>query len=174
MQTIKAVLRLKFEAKLSQRQIARSLKISLGTVSLHLKRAEAAQLSWPLPDTMDDQALEVAMFPNLASLAPTMYVKPDYATMHKELKRKGVTKQLLWEEYKQIHGDKGYQYSQYCHHYRDWVGTLKRSMRQTHKAGEKLFIDYCGPRLMNIVHSNASIIDPIFVPQRMRKKPLAA
>jgi transposase len=67
--------------------------------------------------------------------------------MHKELKRKGVTKQLLWEEYKQIHGDNGYQYSQYCQHYRDWVGTLKRSMRQIHKAGEKLFIDYCGPTI---------------------------
>jgi len=147
MRTIKEVLRLKFEAKLSLRQIASSLKIALGTVTLHLKRATAAGLSWPLPAEMNDQALEAALFPHHATPTPTKYVKPDYASMHKELKRKGVTKQLLWEEYQQIHGDNAYQYSQYCQHYRTWVGTLKRSMRQTHKAGEKLFIDYCGPTL---------------------------
>ncbi len=146
MRTIKAVLRLKFEAKLSLRQIARSLKIALGTVTLHLNRASAAGLSWPLPADMDDQALEAALFPNQSSSLRAR-VEPDYAAMHKELKRKGITKQLLWDEYKQLHGDKGYQYSQYCQHYRDWIGTLKRSMRQVHKAGEKLFIDYCGPTL---------------------------
>jgi len=147
MRTIKAILRLKFEAKLSLRQIARSLKLSLGAVSQHVKRADAAQLSWPLPEGMDDHTLEAVLFPKPASPPQNAYVKPDYATMHKELKRKGVTKQLLWGEYKDIHGDKGYQYSQYCQHYRDWVGTLKRSMRQIHKAGEKLFIDYCGPTI---------------------------
>ncbi len=147
MRVIKEVLRLKFEAKLSLRQIASSLKIALGAVSEHLKRAAAAGLSWPLPSDMSDQALEAALFPNHTKSAQAKQVKPDYAAMHEELKLKGVTKQLLWEEYKQIHGDKGYQYSQFCQHYRDWVGTLKRSMRQTHKAGEKLFIDYCGPTL---------------------------
>jgi len=147
MRTIKAVLRLKHEAGLSQRQIASSLKISLGAVSLHLKRATEAKLSWPLPSGMDEQSLELALYPKQATPTQTHYVTPDYASMHKELKRKGVTKQLLWEEYKQIHGDNGYQYSQYCQRYRDWVGTLKRSMRQIHKAGEKLFIDYCGPTL---------------------------
>ena len=147
MRLIKDVLRLKFNANLSQRQIARSLNIGLGTVSLHLKRAKEAGLSWPLPDDMDDARLERALFPN--QLAPTRsgLVEPDYATIHEELKRKGVTKQLLWEEYKQIQGDHGYQYSQYCQRYRDWVKTLKRSMRQTHKAGERLFIDYCGPTI---------------------------
>jgi len=144
MRIIKEVLRLKFEAKLSLRQISSSLKIALGTVTLHLNRATAAGLSWPLPTDMNDQALEAALFLQ-AKAAQTGHVKPDYARMHNELKRKGVTKQLLWEEYKQIHGNRGYQYSQYCQHYRDWVGTLKRSMRQIHKAGEKLFIDYCGP-----------------------------
>ena len=102
MRTLKAVLRLKFEAKLSQRQIARSLKMSLGAVSLHLKRANAAQLSWPLPETMDDQTLEAALFPIRTPAIQTSYVKPDYATLHEELKRKGVTKQLLWEEHKEI------------------------------------------------------------------------
>jgi len=151
MQTIKAVLRLKFEAKLSLRRIALSLKIGLGTVTLHLNRAAAAGLSWPLPEDMDDQAFEAALFPKRGSVVRTR-VEPDCAIMHEELKRKGVTKQLLWEEYKQIHGDKGYQYSRYCQFYRIWLGTLKRSMRQVHKAGEKLFIDYCGPTI--------PIIDP--------------
>ena len=146
MRIIKEVLRLKFDLKLSLRHIALSLKIGLGTVKLHLDRASKAGISWPLPTDMDDQDLEAALFPKRGS-QPRSRVEPDYALMHKELKRKGVTKQLLWEEYKQIHGDNGYQYSQYCQYYRAWVSTLKRSMRQVHKAGEKLFIDYCGPTI---------------------------
>jgi transposase len=161
---IKEVLRLTFEAGLSQRQIARSLKIGLGTVSLHLHRAKAAGLSWPLPDSMDEAGLERALFPDPLASVQNGYVEPDYASMHDELKHKGVTKQLLWEEYKQIQGDNGYQYSQYCQRYRDWVLTLKRSMRQIHKAGEKLFIDYCGPTIP-IVNPDTGEMDPaqIFV-----------
>lgn len=145
MRIIRDVLRLKFEAKLSQRKISLSLKISVGAVSLYLKRASSAKLSWPLPDDMNDQKLEAILFPNNTSPKAKKFVTPDYATMHTELKRKGVTKQLLWEEYLQIHKENAYQYSQYCQLYRDWTGTLKRSMRLVHKAGEKLFIDYCGP-----------------------------
>lgn len=147
MRLIKDVLRLKFEACLSQRQIARSLNIGLGTVSLHLSRARVAGLNWPLPEDMDDAALEHALFPDPQATARTGYAEPDYAMMHQELRRKGVTKQLLWEEYQQAQGGNSYQYSQFCQHYRDWVQTLKRSMRQVHKAGEKLFIDYCGPTI---------------------------
>ncbi len=147
MRIIRDVLRLKFEANLSQRNISRSLKISLGTVSIYLKRAKDVELSWPLPEDLTDQALEAIMFPNKTNPTAIKYAIPDYTVMHNELKRKGVTKQLLWEEYQQIHDNKGHQYSQYCQLYRDWVGRLKRSMRQTHKAGEKLFIDYCGPTL---------------------------
>lgn len=164
MRIIKAVLQLKFEAHLSQRQIARSLNIGLGTVSLHLNRASKAGVSWPLPADLDDHALERILFPN--SLAPTRsgLVEPDYASIHKELKRKGVTKQLLWEEYKQIQADNGYQYSQYCQRYRDWVLTLKRSMRQIHKAGEKLFIDYCGPTIPIVNPDTGEVLEAqIFV-----------
>ncbi len=96
MRKIKEVLRLRFEAKLGVRQISCSLKMGLGTVSLHLERAEAAGLSWPLPEDMDDQVLESALFPSQPASARTAYVEPDYAQMHEELKRKGVTKQLLW------------------------------------------------------------------------------
>ena len=145
MRLIKEILRLKFEANLSLRQIARSLKIGLGTASLYVNRAQDVGLSWPLPSNMDDKALELALFPDRQPCTQSGYVEPDYAAMYQELKRKGVTKQLLWEEYKHLHGDSGYQYSQFCQRYRDWLGRQKRSMRQVHKAGEKLFVDYCGP-----------------------------
>lgn len=145
MRIIREILRLKFEAQLSLRQIARSLKIGLGTVSLYVNRAKDAGLSWPLPSDMDDKRLELVLLPNRQPSTQSGYVEPDYAAMHQEFKRKGVTKQLLWEEYKHIHGDRGYQYSQFCQRYRDWVSMQKRSMRQVHKAGEKLFVDYCGP-----------------------------
>lgn len=145
MRYIKDVLRLKFEAHLSLRQISRSLHLGLGTVSLYLKRAQAASISWPLPEGMDEDRLEKALFPHLQACTQPGFVEPDYAMMHQELKRKGVTKQLLWEEYRQIHGDNGYQYSQYCHRYRAWRDQQKLSMRQSHRAGEKLFVDYCGP-----------------------------
>lgn len=147
MRIIKEILRLKFEAKLSLRQVARSLKIGLATVSLYVNRALEVGLSWPLPEDMDDMRLEQALFPNRQASGRSDYVEPVYTAMHQELKRKGVTKQLLWEEYKHTHGENGYQYSQFCQRYRDWVSMQKRSMRQVHKAGEKLFVDYCGPTI---------------------------
>jgi len=73
---------------------------------------------------MNDQALEAAMYPNQAQVAPAKKVKPDFISMHKEHKLKSVTKQLRWEEYQQTHGDNTYPYSQYCQHYRDWAGRL--------------------------------------------------
>lgn len=150
MRIIKELLRLKFEARLSQRQIARCLKMGLGTVSQHLCRAKALGLTWPLPDDVDDSQLEALFYPKAP--ARSGYIEPDYAEMHSELKNKGITKQLLWEEYKQAHDVNGYQYSQYCQRYRNWVKTLQRSMRQIHKAGEKLFVDYCG-QTISIVNS---------------------
>jgi transposase len=106
---------------------------------------------------MDDSALEQALFPNLKPSTQTGYVEPDYAVMHQELKHKTVTKQLLWEEYKQIHGDNGFQYSQYCHRYRQCVQQQKRSMRQIHKAGEKCFIDHRGPTVPIINDSTGEV-----------------
>jgi transposase len=157
MRNIREVLRLKFESQLKHRQIARSLSMALGTISLYLNRAKEADLQWPLPNDMDDNALERALFPNLLPSTQPGYVQPDYAVMHHELKHKGVTKQLLWEEYKQIHGDNGLQYSQYCYRYQQWAQHLKRSMRQIHKAGEKCFIDYCGPTIPVINASTGEV-----------------
>ena len=144
MRQSKEILRLKYQAGLSQRQISKSLSISLGSVSDYLKRAAQAGLTWPLPEGLCDDGLEQLLFPNQPKKS-IQFVQPDYESIHRELKHKGVTLQLLWQEYKQIHGNEGYQYTQFCHHYKSWRSKLKRSMRQVHRAGEKCFIDYCGP-----------------------------
>jgi transposase len=101
-------------------------------------------VSWPLPAELDDAALEARLFP--AAPAGRERVPPDLAAIHQELKGVGVTLHLLWEEYRQVHGESGYGYSQYCELYRRWAGQLRPSMRQVHRAGEKLFVDFSGKR----------------------------
>lgn len=142
MRKIKDVLRLKFDADLSCRQIAASLKLSVGVISKYTNAAEAAGLSWPLPDGMDDATLEARLFPSATPVRE--HVMPDCALIHQELKRKGVTLMLLWEEYQSSCSGQSYQYAQFCVHYRQYSRHLKLSMRQTHKVGEKLFVDYSG------------------------------
>src|SRR5256714_1401907 len=142
MREIREVLRLCHEAGLSERQIAGSLRIAASTVHRYLDRAARAGLGWPLPDELDDQALERALFPPIASPGVPR-TPPDFAWVHRELRRKGVTLQLLWMEYKQAHPD-GYQYSQFCWRYQQWAGRVDLVMRHTHRAGGKLFVDYAG------------------------------
>ena len=144
MRKIRDVLRYRHSTDLSLGAIARALNISKGVVAKYLKLAGEAKLGWPLPDDLDDAALEKRLFQLPAARAPT-FTEPDYAQVHQELKRKGVTLILLWEEYRQDVGDTAYQYTAFCTRYRVWTGKLKRSMRQTHRAGEKLFADYAGP-----------------------------
>ena len=144
MRHIKEILRLKLEAKLSHRKISRCLNIGVGTISLYSQRAKEVGLTWPLPADLSDNDLEQLLFPSPKVSGRHGRIPPDCATIHQELKRKGVTKQLLWEEYKQVYGNAGYQFSQYCNYYRDWLHQQKRSMRQIHNAGEKLFVDYSG------------------------------
>ncbi|NQX98934.1 MAG: transposase, partial [Flavobacteriales bacterium] len=143
MSKINDVLRLKFEAKLSHRDIALCLKIGPATVSEILTRFKNAKLSWPLPDALSEAVLEQRLFPGKGSSAKKEV--PDFALMHKELKRKGMTKILLWQEYQAKYLEKAYAYTQFCEYYLRWKKKLKRSMRQHHIAGDKLFIDYCGP-----------------------------
>ena len=143
MRKITEVLRLKFEAKLSHEKIGRAVGVSKGAVNKYVSLAIAQGLSWPLPPDMDDAALEARLYPPRE--ASTRYAEPDHAKLHTELKRKGVTLQLLWSEYVAEVGDRAYRYSQFCERYRQWAKRQKRSMRQVHRAGEKLFIDYCGP-----------------------------
>ncbi len=147
MRKIKDVLRLKLDAKLSHEQIARSLGLSKGVVTKYVGLAAAAGLSWSQIQSCDDVTLERQLL--VAPQRPRTQVQPDYARVHHELRRKGVTLMLLWEEYQAEHAEHHtYRYSQYCEKYRQFTRRLKRSMRQTHRAGEKLFIDFAGPTIL--------------------------
>ena len=113
---------------------------------------------------LNDNDLARLFYPEAQTTASSRYQQPDWATVHQELKRKGVTKQLLWEEYTQCYPINCYSYSQYCDRYRHWLGQQKRSMRQIHKAGEKCFVDYCGPTVPIINPNTGEIRDAqIFV-----------
>ena len=142
MRKIRDVLRLSFGEKLSRRQVSASLGIPVTTVSDHVMRAVAAGLSWPLPDELDDHGLEQLLFP---PVVPTGIVRPtpDWKYVHLELRRKGVTLQLLWLEYREDHPD-GYGYSQFANLYRAFRRQVDVVMRQEHRAGEKLFVDFAG------------------------------
>lgn len=142
MRKIKEILRLKWLNGVSARGIARSCGIPRSTVGDCLRRASAAGLSWPLPEALDDTALEQLLYgPEQGSSGQRP--PPDMAYVHSELKRKGVTLFLLWQEYKAEHPD-GFQYSRFCDLHREFKGSLNLSMRQSHLAGEKLFVDYVG------------------------------
>ena len=143
MRKIIEVLRLKFEARLSHERIAAATRISKGAVTKYVRRAQAAGITWPLCAQMDEVQLEALLFPHAAPLVER-HAAPDLAHVHQELKRKGVTLMLLWEEYAAAHAGQAYRYSQFCLLYRRFAASLKRSMRQVHRAGEKLFIDYSG------------------------------
>ncbi len=142
MRKVRDTLRLR-HAGLTLRQIAASLRISVGSVSNYLSLAALAGFGWPLPDDLDDESLERALFRDHAPPL-AQYAEPDFAYIHQQLKRKGVTMRLLWEEYKEAHPHDGYQFTRFCHHVRAWQARLKTSMRQTHHAGDKLFVDYAG------------------------------
>jgi transposase len=147
MRKIKEILRLKFELKLSNRQIAKSCHLSRATVADYTARVQAAGLNWPLPPEMDETALENLLFPSANPLAlKEPKFLPDWALVHQELKRKGVTLLLLWTDYKEQSPD-GYQYSWFCQLYQAWAKKLDLSMRQEHLAGEKMFVDYAGQTL---------------------------
>ncbi len=105
----------------------------------YIRRAEAVGLSWPLPVEMDEAQLEQRLFSRVRPQGAER-PQPSWAQIHQELKRKGVTLFLLWQEYKEIYPE-GFQYSRFCEHYRLWEGQLDLVMRQHHRAGEKLFLD---------------------------------
>ncbi len=156
MRTIRQVLRLAAEANLGQRQIARSLSMSPTTVGEYIRRADDAGLSWPLPSTLDDAQLEAKLFPPGPPASTDTRPLPQWDEVHRELKRKGVTLMLLWEEYK-AHYPEGLQYSQFCDRYRAWTGKLDVVMRQQHRAGEKLFVDYAGQTVAVVDRSTGEI-----------------
>lgn len=156
MRQIKDVLRLKLEQHHSHQHIAAALGISKGVVAKYIKLASEKGLHWPQIEPMDETALHNRLVgsPQRAS----SFVAPDYAQMHQELRRKGMTLMLLWQEHSERHPDEAvHSYSQFCENYRRFAKTLKRSMRQIHRAGEKLFIDYAGPTVALVDGSRAHI-----------------
>jgi transposase len=141
---IKDVIRLKWEAGLSHDRIAVALGISKGAVHKYIALAAAAGLDWEKVRDWDEGRLEGQLLPR--STAGTPFVEPDWARVHRELDRKGVTLMLLWQEYVEAHpGRRAWRYTQFCAHYKAFTSRLKRSMRQHRRAGEKLFCDFSGP-----------------------------
>jgi len=152
MRKIREVLRLLWVCKLGQRQISRSTGVSKSTVGNFEQRAKRAGLSWAAVEPMDDTDLEDLLFCESEAPKRGQLFVPDWSEIHTEMQRKGVTLSLLWDEYKQPHPEDGYQYSRFCDLYREWCGKLDLSMRQVHRAGEKLFVDYSG--------QTAPVVDP--------------
>lgn len=141
MRKLKEVLRLRALGH-SDGSIARSLNIGRSTVRRYRRRAEGVGLSWPEASGLAESELEAKLFP---PPEPTDGPRPlpDWDWVQRELRRDGVTLELLWIEYKAAHPD-GYQYSRFCELYREWRGTLDVVLRQEHGAGEKIFVDYAG------------------------------
>ena len=144
MRKLRDVLRLRHAAGLSIRDISRSTKLSVGGIQKLLSRAQALHLSWPLPADLDDTRLAQLFYPGADTGSSRRHQVPDWPAVHQELKRPHVTKRLLWEEYTQRYPNRCYSYSQFCDRYRHWCGQQRRTLRQSHKAGEKCFVDYSG------------------------------
>ena len=141
MRKIREVLRLKFEAGLSDSQIAAAVGSARSTVQACLRRSKDAGIGWPLPEALDEAALQARLYRREAPLGRSPL--PDFATLQSELKRPGVTRLLLWQEYKAAHPE-GWQYSVFCDQYRRWLATQDLVLRQHHTPGEKCFVDYAG------------------------------
>jgi hypothetical protein len=165
MRKTREVLRLYFELKLGQRQIARSANVSQSTVHDYLERFRAARLSWPLSPEMSEAELEGALFPNDSGSSEPEPPKalPEFAHIQEELQRhRHVTRRLLWEEYRAAHPD-GYGYSRFCYHYQRWKRERDLVLRQEHRPGEKLFVDWAGatipvydPRQVKLIRRRCS------------------
>lgn len=141
MRNVREVLRQKLVLNLSNHAVAESCAIGRSTVSKYLARIQKAGLNWAMIQDMSDEELEQVVDRkkgNHESLAI-----PDWSKIHKELKKKGVTIQLLWDEYIG-ENPKGYRYSHFCHLYQEWRLMHDLPMHQEHKAGDKMFVDYCG------------------------------
>jgi transposase len=150
MRQVREVLRLT-TAGVGPNEIARRVGVAPSTVRLTLKRLASAGLSWPLPAEMTDTALETALFAAAGTKqGHRRHVEPDWAEIHRELKRKHVTLTMLWDEYIE-RCPEGYRYSRFCELYRGWALRLSVTMRQAHIGGDKLFVDYAGDTVPVIV-----------------------
>jgi transposase len=151
MRQLRQMLRLHHEG-VSRREIGRTLGVARSTIQDNLNRAEKAGLGWPLASDITDDVLEERLF-SKPGVRPgkRRLIEPDWATLAREMKRPGVNLMILWEEYRDVHPE-GYGYSRFCDLFREFERRLSPVMRQTHAAGDKLFVDYSGKRV--------SIVDP--------------
>jgi transposase len=144
MRQAREIIRLKFSAGVPTREIARRLGLAPSTVRETLKRLESAGLGWPSLEGMSDADLEVALYANRRTKrGHRRHAEPDWPAVHRELKRKHVTLLIVWDEYIAANSG-GYSYSRFCELYRGFESKLSPTMRQTHAAGERLFVDYAG------------------------------
>lgn len=157
MRYVKDILRLKHQNHLTVREIARSCGLPTSTVGDYLQRAEAAGLSWPLPENLSESELADRLLAPGNGLDESGPPKPlpDWRSIHEQLRRKGVTLQLLWEEYRQVHPE-GYQRSRFCQLYRQWAKGLDPVMRQVHEPGQKMFVDWAGLKVP-VCHADGSV-----------------
>lgn len=140
MRKIREVLRLHYDLQLSESEIQTSCQVSRGSLRRYLKRFKHSGLSWPLPEELDDNALEQQLYPKASNVSRQL---PNWSTVHTTLKTKGITLYLLWEDYRsQV--DSALSYSRFCTLYREFKQTLTPVMRQVHVAGEKCFVDFAG------------------------------
>lgn len=159
MRDTREILRQKWVLERSHREIARSLGISAGVVSLASKRATEATLDWAAVEALDDDALACRLYPGVAALAQRP--GPDCSWIHRERHRVGVTLELLHDEYLQAHPD-GLRYTAFCDRYREWLSRRGLVMRQVHEAGDKMFVDYSGKRPRIVDATTGEIIEVEF------------
>ncbi|MGH3849408.1 MAG: IS21 family transposase, partial [Pseudonocardiaceae bacterium] len=156
MRKITEILRLDAQG-VSQREIARSTGVGKTTVAEYLARAKEAALAWPLPAGLNEEALEAKLYPPPAAIAERPL--PDWRQVHRELKAKQhVTLRLLWLEWKADQPD-GWQYSQFCHHFRTWLGTQDVVMRLSYAGGERMFVDFSGDKASWVDPDNGEVHD---------------
>src|SRR5262245_1272635 len=158
MRQIREILRQKWVLGRPHREVAESLRVGLGTVSVVLDKANQAGLDWPTVQALTDETLEARLYvrPHAAVPASPPRPWPDCAAIHRERRKPGVTLELLHLEYLEHHPD-GYRYTQYCEIYRRWLKHRGLSMRQVHQAGEKLFVDYSGTKPTLIDSSTGAV-----------------
>src|SRR4030088_2650970 len=150
MRQVRDVLRLK-AAGVSGNEIARRVGVASSTVRLTLKRLPGARAGRPFPGALADTALEAQLFTAAGKKqGHRRRAEPDWAAAHRELKRKHVTLQILWDEYIEQNPD-GYRYSRFCELYRGWASRISVTIRQTHAGGDKLFVDYAGDTVPVII-----------------------
>ena len=144
MRPLREILRLHLQSQLSNRAISRAQRVSVGAIAKITQKTKQLALNWETVCQLDDVPLSQLFYPRANNQLSNQLVMPDWESVRQELTGKNVTKHLLWEAYTQQYPNSRYSYSQYCHHLGVWLAKQKRSMRQIHKAGETLFVDYAG------------------------------